>query len=67
MLLQVTNTTLQFATIRNAQTQTERDNLVTKYGIREKPSVFDNITRNRHIQCSYDTFHCMGGLAKEIL
>ena len=43
-------TTLQFAAIRNAQTQTERDNLATKYGIREKPSVFDNITHNRHIQ-----------------
>jgi|GEM_PF-3337476 len=60
-------TTLQFAAIRNAQTQTERDNLATKYGIREKPSIFDNITRDRHIQCPHDAFHCMGGLAKEML
>ena len=44
-------TTLQFAAIRNAQTQTERNNLATKYGIREKPFIFDNITRNCHIQC----------------
>ena len=60
-------TTLQFAAIRNAQTQTERNNLATEYGIREKPSIFDNITWDCHIQCSHDAFHCMGGLAKEML
>ena len=60
-------TTMQFTDISNAQTQTERDLLTTKYGIREKPSVFDKITRDRHLQCPHDAFHCMGGLAKEML
>ena len=60
-------TTMQFTDISNAQTQTERDLLITKYGIREKPSVFDKITRDRHLQCPHDAFHCMGGLAKEML
>jgi hypothetical protein len=60
-------TTLQFATISNAQTQAERDHLTTEYGIREKPSIFDKIIRDRHLQCPHDAFHCIGGLAKEML
>jgi len=60
-------TTLQFAAIRNAETQAEKDHLATEYGIREKPSIFDKITRDRHLQCPHDAFHCIGGLAKEML
>ncbi len=60
-------TTLQFSTIRSVQIQAQRDALATQYGIREKPPIFDNVMRDRHIQCPHDAFHCMGGLAKEML
>jgi hypothetical protein len=60
-------TTLQFATVRNAQSQTERDLLATEFGIRKKPSIFDKVTRDRHLQCPHDAFHCVGGLAREML
>ncbi|CAB4420623.1 unnamed protein product [Rhizophagus irregularis] len=60
-------TTLQFAEVRNVQTQTERDFLTMEYGIRENPSVFDNVMRDWHLQCPHDAFHCMGGIAKEML
>ncbi|PKY57872.1 hypothetical protein RhiirA4_429309 [Rhizophagus irregularis] len=61
------HTTLQFAEVRNVQTQTERDFLTMEYGIRENPSVFDNVMRDWHLQCPHDAFHCMGGIAKEML
>ena len=38
-----------------------------QYGIQEKPSIFDNVMRNRHLQCPHDAFHCIDGLAKEML
>ncbi|CAG8737808.1 22742_t:CDS:2 [Rhizophagus irregularis] len=60
-------TTLQFATVRNAQSQTERDLLATEFGIRKKPSIFDKVTRDRYLQCPHDAFHCVGGLAREML
>ncbi|PKB91791.1 hypothetical protein RhiirA5_447547, partial [Rhizophagus irregularis] len=60
-------TTLQIADIKNAQTQTERDFLATEYGIRENPSIFDKVMRDRHLQCPHDPFHCMGGMAREML
>jgi len=60
-------TTLQFAAMNDAQTRIERDFLATEYGIREKPPIFDKIIRDHHIQCPHDAFHCMGGLAKEML
>ena len=56
-----------FAAMNDAQTRIERDFLATEYGIREKPPIFDKIIRDRHIQCPHDAFHCMGGLAKEML
>ncbi|UZO03748.1 uncharacterized protein OCT59_024151 [Rhizophagus irregularis] len=60
-------TTSHFEDISNAKTQAEREILSTQYGIREKPSSFDSISRDRHIQCPHDAFHCIGGLAKEML
>ncbi|POG69329.1 hypothetical protein GLOIN_2v1480079 [Rhizophagus irregularis DAOM 181602=DAOM 197198] len=60
-------TTLQFAEVRNTQTQTERDFLTMEYGIQENPSVFDNVMRDRHFQCPHDAFHCIGGIVKEML
>ncbi|CAB4437475.1 unnamed protein product [Rhizophagus irregularis] len=60
-------TTLQIADVKNAQTQTERDFLATEYGIRENPSIFDKVMRDRHLQCPHDPFHCMGGMAREML
>ncbi|PKC09450.1 hypothetical protein RhiirA5_415624 [Rhizophagus irregularis] len=60
-------TTLQFATVRNAQSQTERDLLATEFGIRKKPSIFDKVTRDHHLQCPHDAFYCVGGLAREML
>ncbi|CAB5360472.1 unnamed protein product [Rhizophagus irregularis] len=60
-------TTSYFEDISNAKTQAECEILSTQYGIREKPSSFDSISRDRHIQCPHDAFHCIGGLAKEML
>ncbi|GBC46181.2 hypothetical protein GLOIN_2v1792200 [Rhizophagus irregularis DAOM 181602=DAOM 197198] len=60
-------TTSHFEDISNAKTQAEREILSTQYGIREKPSSFDSISRDKHIQCPHDAFHCIGGLAKEML
>ncbi|PKY62311.1 hypothetical protein RhiirA4_488574, partial [Rhizophagus irregularis] len=61
------NTTLQFQALNNVRTQAERDLLSMQYGIRDKPSIFDNIFRDRHLQCPHDAFHCMGGLANKML
>ncbi|PKY62093.1 hypothetical protein RhiirA4_334440 [Rhizophagus irregularis] len=61
------NTTLQINELNNTRTQGERDSLSTQYGIRNKPSIFDNVIRDRHLQCPHDAFHCMGGLANQML
>lgn len=61
------NTSLQINELNNARTQAERDSLSTQYGIRNKPSIFDNVIRDRHLQCPHDAFHCMGGLANQML
>ncbi|CAB4395578.1 unnamed protein product [Rhizophagus irregularis] len=60
-------TSLQFVELDNAQTHGEREFLSQQYGIRNKPSIFDNVTRDRHLQCPHDVFHCMGGLASNML
>ncbi|POG59717.1 hypothetical protein GLOIN_2v1847995 [Rhizophagus irregularis DAOM 181602=DAOM 197198] len=60
-------TSLQFVELDNAQTHGEREFLSQQYGIRNKPSIFDNVTCDRHLQCPHDVFHCMGGLASNIL
>ncbi len=60
-------TSLQFAELSNAQTRNERELLSQQYGIRDKPSIFDNVIRDRHLQCPHDAFHCMGGLANQML
>ncbi|RGB25373.1 hypothetical protein C1646_771828, partial [Rhizophagus diaphanus] len=61
------NTTLQFEALNNVRTQAERDLLSMQYGIRDKPSIFDNIFRVRHLQYPHYAFHCMGGLANKML
>lgn len=60
-------TSLQFAELNNIQTHSERKLLSQQYGIRNKPPIFDNVIRDRHLQCPHDSFHCMGGLANQML
>ncbi|CAB5371849.1 unnamed protein product [Rhizophagus irregularis] len=50
-------TSLQFVELDNAQTHGEREFLSQQYGIRNKPSIFDNVTHDRHLQCPHDVFH----------
>ncbi|CAB5388031.1 unnamed protein product [Rhizophagus irregularis] len=50
-------TSLQFVELDNAQTHGEREFLSQQYGIQNKPSIFDNVTCDRHLQCPHDVFH----------
>lgn len=61
------NTTLQINELNNARTQAERDSLSTQYGIQNKPSIFDNVIQDHHLQYPHDAFHCMEGLANQML
>ncbi|PKC56990.1 hypothetical protein RhiirA1_473195 [Rhizophagus irregularis] len=60
-------TSKQYVELSNAQTRHEQELLSQQYSIRENPLTFDSVTRDRHQQCSHDAFHCMGGLANNML
>ncbi|GBB91384.1 hypothetical protein RclHR1_18630003 [Rhizophagus clarus] len=60
-------TTLQFAAVKSAQSRAEQNSIAMEYGIWKNLSIFNEIMRDRHLQCLHDAFHCIGSLARETL